>query len=42
MEQRAAAWVDKIMASHEPPLLAADIQRDIHKIVERELAQVGG
>ncbi|MBP8973689.1 MAG: trimethylamine methyltransferase family protein [Anaerolineae bacterium] len=42
MEQRAAAWVDKILASHEPPLLPADIQRDIHKIVERELARVGG
>ena len=42
MEQRAAKQVDKILASHKPELLPADAQRDIHKIVEREQARVGG
>ncbi len=36
MEQRAAKHVDKILASHEPPALPPDVQRDIRKIVERE------
>ena len=38
MEQRAATWVDKILDTHEPPLLPDDVQRDVKKIVEREQA----
>lgn len=37
MEQRAAQKIDRILAGHQPEPLPADIQRDIHKIVEREL-----
>ncbi len=36
MEQRAAQELDRILESHKPEPLPADIQRDIHKIVERE------
>jgi trimethylamine--corrinoid protein Co-methyltransferase len=36
MEERAAREVDKILASHQPEPLPADVQRDIQKIVERE------
>ncbi|MGC8825371.1 MAG: trimethylamine methyltransferase family protein, partial [Anaerolineae bacterium] len=36
MEGRAAQEIDRILASHKPEPLPADIQRDIHKIVERE------
>ena len=44
MEQRAAQWVDKLLAGHEPPVLPPDIQRDIKKVVAREqdhINQVG-
>ena len=40
MEQRAAAWVDDLLAKHEPPPLPDDVQRDIKKIVEREQAWI--
>jgi trimethylamine--corrinoid protein Co-methyltransferase len=40
MEQRAAEWVDKLLASHEPPVLPPDIQRDIKKVVEREQERI--
>ncbi|MGQ9517960.1 MAG: trimethylamine methyltransferase family protein [Anaerolineae bacterium] len=36
MEGRAAQEIDRILGSHTPEPLPADIQRDIHKIVERE------
>ena len=36
MEGRAAQEIDRILESHRPEPLPADIQRDIHKIVERE------
>ena len=36
MEGRAAQEIDRILESHTPEPLPADIQRDIHKIVERE------
>jgi trimethylamine--corrinoid protein Co-methyltransferase len=36
MEQRAAKQVDKILASHEPECLPADVQRDVRRIVEKE------
>ncbi len=39
MADRAAKMVDEILASHRPATLPADIQSDIHKIVEREQAQ---
>jgi trimethylamine--corrinoid protein Co-methyltransferase len=42
MEQRAAAWVDKLLVSHTPQELPPDVQRDIKKIVEREQARVNG
>lgn len=41
LEHRAAEWVDKLLATHESPLLPPDIQAEIHKIVERELARAG-
>jgi trimethylamine:corrinoid methyltransferase-like protein len=37
METRAARQVDDILASHQPEPLPGDVQRDIRKIVEREL-----
>jgi trimethylamine--corrinoid protein Co-methyltransferase len=40
MEERAARQVDKILESHQPEPLPADIQRDIKKIVEREQAWI--
>jgi trimethylamine--corrinoid protein Co-methyltransferase len=42
MEQRAAKQIDKILASHEPEALPADVQRDIKQIVAREQAWSGG
>jgi trimethylamine--corrinoid protein Co-methyltransferase len=36
MEQRAAKMVDKILASHKPEPLPADVQAAIQKIVERQ------
>ena len=36
MEQRAAKMVDKIMETHKPEPLPADVQAAIQKIVERE------
>jgi trimethylamine--corrinoid protein Co-methyltransferase len=41
MEQRAAKLIDKILETHQPEPLPADIQRDLKKIVEREQARVG-
>jgi trimethylamine--corrinoid protein Co-methyltransferase len=38
MEQRAAAWVDDLLARHEPPTLPENVQRDIKQIVNREQA----
>ncbi len=40
MEQRAAAQVEKILASHQPEPLPEEIQRDIRAIVEREQARL--
>ena len=40
MEQRAATWVDQLLASHQPEPLPPDVQRDIKKVVEREQARV--
>lgn len=40
MEQRAAKGVDKILASHKPEPLPADVQAGIQKIVEREQAWI--
>jgi trimethylamine--corrinoid protein Co-methyltransferase len=36
MEQRAAAWVDQLLGSHQPPALPPDIQRDLTRSVERK------
>ncbi len=36
MEQRAAKMVDKVLASHKPEPLPADVQAAIQKIVERQ------
>jgi trimethylamine--corrinoid protein Co-methyltransferase len=41
MEERAARQVDKILSSHEPEPLPADVQRAIRDIVEREQAKIG-
>jgi trimethylamine--corrinoid protein Co-methyltransferase len=41
MEERAARQVDKILEDHQPEILPAGIQRDIHRIVEREQARAG-
>jgi trimethylamine--corrinoid protein Co-methyltransferase len=40
MEQRAAKMVDKILETHQPEPLPADVQADIQKIVEREQAWI--
>jgi len=40
MEGRAAQEIDRILESHTPEPLPADIQRDIHKIVEREQERI--
>ena len=40
MEERAAREVDRILASHAPEPLPADVQRDIRKIVAREQAWI--
>lgn len=40
MEQRAASMVDKILATHQPKPLPAEVQADIQKIVEREQAWI--
>jgi trimethylamine--corrinoid protein Co-methyltransferase len=40
MEQRAARMVDKILETHQPEPLPADVQADIQKIVEREQAWI--
>jgi len=36
MEQRAAKEVEKILSSHEPEPLPADVQRDIKKVIEQQ------
>jgi trimethylamine---corrinoid protein Co-methyltransferase len=41
MEQRAAREVDKILESHQPEPLPADVQRDIQEIVDRERRDIG-
>jgi len=40
MADRATEMVADILASHKPEPLPADVQRDIHKIVEREQERV--
>jgi trimethylamine--corrinoid protein Co-methyltransferase len=40
MEQRAARMVDKILETHQPEPLPADVQADIQRIVEREQAWI--
>lgn len=40
MEERAARQVDKILSSHEPEPLPADVQASLKKIVEREQAWI--
>jgi trimethylamine--corrinoid protein Co-methyltransferase len=40
MEQRAAKLVDRILETHQPEPLPADVQADIQKIVEREQAWI--
>lgn len=40
MAERAAEQVDEILASHRPEPLPADIQRDIKRVVNRDLALV--
>jgi trimethylamine--corrinoid protein Co-methyltransferase len=40
MEERAARQVDKILDSHHPEPLPADVQRDIKRIVEREQREI--
>jgi hypothetical protein len=42
MEQRAAAMVDKILATHTPQPLSAEAQAGIQKIVEREQVWIDG
>lgn len=39
MEERASGMVDRILATHEPEPLPADVQRDLQKIVERQQAR---
>jgi trimethylamine--corrinoid protein Co-methyltransferase len=41
MEQRAAAQVEKILASHQPEPLPEEVRRGIRAIVEREQARLG-
>ncbi len=41
METRAARQVDDILASHQPEPLPGDVQRDIRKVVQRELERIG-
>lgn len=38
MEERAARQVEEILAGHRPQPLPADIQHDLHRLVEREQA----
>jgi trimethylamine--corrinoid protein Co-methyltransferase len=40
MEDRAAQEVDRILSSHQPQALPANVKRDIKKIVEREQAWI--
>jgi trimethylamine--corrinoid protein Co-methyltransferase len=42
MEQRAAALVDRILATHVVEPLPEDVQRAVHRIVERELEVLEG
>ena len=42
MEQRAAVMVDKILATHQPKPLPAEVQAGIQKIVEREQRWIDG
>jgi trimethylamine--corrinoid protein Co-methyltransferase len=42
MEERAAQQVNKLLESHRPPSLPAELQRDIKRIVEREQAWIDG
>jgi trimethylamine:corrinoid methyltransferase-like protein len=41
MAERAANVVDRILEEHHVEPLAADIQRDVHAVVERELRRMG-
>jgi trimethylamine--corrinoid protein Co-methyltransferase len=40
MEERAAQQVNKVLESHQPPMLPAEVQRDIKRVVEREQAWI--
>jgi trimethylamine--corrinoid protein Co-methyltransferase len=42
MEHRAARLVDKILESHEPEPLPADVRQSIKSIVQREQAWIDG
>ncbi|HSJ59196.1 MAG TPA: trimethylamine methyltransferase family protein [Anaerolineae bacterium] len=42
MEERAAKQVTKILETHEPESLPADVQRDVRRIVEREQERAAG
>jgi trimethylamine--corrinoid protein Co-methyltransferase len=42
MEQRAARQIDKLLAKHQPEPLAAEVQREIDAIVEREQQWIDG
>ena len=42
MEQRAARQVDKILATHKPQALQADVQAAIQAIVDREQKWIDG
>jgi trimethylamine--corrinoid protein Co-methyltransferase len=41
MAERAAKLVDRILEEHQVDPLPADIQRDVHAVVEREVRRVG-
>jgi trimethylamine--corrinoid protein Co-methyltransferase len=42
MAQRASQLVDGILEEHQVEPLPADVQRDVHAVVERELRRIGG
>jgi trimethylamine--corrinoid protein Co-methyltransferase len=41
MEERAAKQVSEILEGHKPEPLPEEVQRDLHKIVEREQERIG-
>jgi trimethylamine:corrinoid methyltransferase-like protein len=42
MAQRASRLVDRMLEEHQAEPLPADVQRDVHTVVERELWRIGG